>query len=457
MSTNNSSSVIKNRGFLNLWTNQVLVQLAYNSLNFALIIWVFRLTDSNTAVAALLFAVYLPAVLFGLFSGVLVDITDKKKIIMVINVLMALLFIALIFTKGSYVAVLVITFLVNTLAQFYIPAESSAIPIIVKKNQLMNANSLFSVTLFSSFLVGFALAGPLINHLGINTVFGFGAISLSIAAILSFYFPSIINKSSKQSKDLLKALKKRDFPNIRGVAILEIRQTMKLIRTKLAVFSSILILAGVQAVIGILAVIVPSFLERVLQINATDASYIVVIPLGLGMVLGGLIISKVGYKLPKRILVGSAITIAGLLLFSVGVAPLISPVVKYFPRQHPLPFFYQPPLAAILVVGSFLVGMMMVSIMVPSQTVVQENTPEQDRGKVFAVLGTVMAAFSLLPVLFAGVMSDLFGTMPIFIALGGSIVLVGLFTLKPDFFFSEHQLPFYIREFLGLGHWAKRK
>ncbi|MDP3733013.1 MAG: MFS transporter, partial [Candidatus Daviesbacteria bacterium] len=79
------ASVLQNRGFLNLWINQILVQLSYNSLNFALIIWVFKLTDSNLAVAALLFAVYLPAVILGLFTGVLVDLIDRKKIIMMID------------------------------------------------------------------------------------------------------------------------------------------------------------------------------------------------------------------------------------------------------------------------------------------------------------------------------------------------------------------------------------
>src|SRR5438270_12698994 len=104
------SSVIKNRGFLNLWINQILVQLSYNALNFTLIIWVFKLTDSNTAVSALLFSIYLPAVIFGLFSGVLIDLIDRKKIIMLINFFLSLLFFSLIFFKGSYPAILVITF-----------------------------------------------------------------------------------------------------------------------------------------------------------------------------------------------------------------------------------------------------------------------------------------------------------------------------------------------------------
>ena len=142
------ASVIKNRGFLNLWINQILVQLSFNSLNFALIIWVFNLTDSNIAVSALLFSIYLPVVILGLFAGVLVDVTDRRKIIMIINFLLGLCFFSLIFLKTSLPAILVITFAVNALGQFYSLAEASAIPIVVGRNQLLTANSIFSATLY---------------------------------------------------------------------------------------------------------------------------------------------------------------------------------------------------------------------------------------------------------------------------------------------------------------------
>ncbi len=447
------SSVIKNRGFLNLWINQILVQLSYNSLNFALIIWVFKLTDSNTAVSALLFSIYLPAVIFGLFSGVLVDLIDRKKIIMMIDISLAVCFFSLIFLKVSFPAILVIAFLVNMLGQFYAPAEASAIPIIVKKSELITANSLFSATLYTSFLLGFGLAGPLISHLGIDFVFGLGGVLLFLAFLLSTIFPSIVSVPDEQGKKLIVAIKRRNYEDIKDIGLFEIFRTIKLIRGKLPVLSSIVILAGVQMVIGILAVLVPGFLEKSLQIKATDASYILVVPLGLGIVIGGIILGKVGEKLIRRRLVARAIVFVGLLFFLVGTAPLISPAISYFRHPRPVPFFYQPPLSKILIVGSFLLGLAMVSILVPTQTVLQENTAESIRGKVFSVLGVAMSGLSLIPVLLSGILADVFGTTPIFIALGASIILLGLFGLKPSLFFQKHDLPYKMREFLGLGHW----
>lgn len=449
------TSVLKNRGFLNLWINQILVQLSYNSLNFALIIWVFKLTDSNTAVSALLFSIYLPAVILGLFTGVLVDLTDRKKIIMMIDLFLALLFFSLIFFKESYPAILVIAFLINALGQFYAPAEASAIPLVSKRNELITANSVFSATLYTCFLLGFGLAGPLINHLGIDFVFGLGGGLLFLAFLLSLAFPSIKAIPDEQGRKLIQAILRKNYLKIKEIGIFEILETIKLIRGKLSVLSSIMILAGVQVVIGILAVLTPGFLEKTLQIKATDASYVLVIPLGAGIILGGLVLGRIGQRFIKRKLVAKAIFFAGVLFFLVGIAPVISPAIRHLPHPKPLPFFYQPPLSTILALGSFLMGIAMVSILVPSQTVLQQNSPDKDRGKVFSVLGVAMSGLSLVPVLVAGILADIFGTMPIFIGLGAIIMIMGLFGLKPNLFFRKDDLTFNFREFLGLGHWEK--
>lgn len=450
------ASVIKNQGFLNLWVNQILVQLCYNALNFTLIIWVYRLTDSASAVSLLILAIYLPAVVFGLFTGVLVDITDRKKIIMGINLLLSICFFSLTLLRHNFPAILAVTFLINTLSQFYAPAEASAIPLVVKKNQLLTANSLFSMTLYSCFLLGFAFSGPLINHLGVKSVFELGGVILALAFFLSLTFPSIKAATDSAAKKLIKALQKRDFSTVGQIGFEEIRETINLIQGKLVVSSAIMILAGIQMVIGVLAVLLPGFLEKIVKIKATDASYVLVIPLGLGIITGGLILTRIK-KFVKRKLVGKGILFVGLLFFLVGVAPIISPAIRYFKYQpRPLSFITQPPLSTVLVIGSFLLGIAIVSILVPSQTSLQENTPEQDRGKVFSVLGVVISSISLVPVFLTGILADIFGVNPIFIGLGLFIVFVGVFALKPSIFFPESSLPYHIREFLGLGHWEKK-
>ncbi len=67
-----------------------------------------------------------------------------------------------------------------------------------------------------------------------------------------------------------------------------------------------------------------------------------------------------------------------------------------------------------------------------------------------------MSGLALIPVLIAGVSADIFGTTPIFIALGFLTILLGVFGLKPSLFFKEESLSFRVREFLGLGHWEDK-
>jgi len=405
------------------------------------------------AVAAVLLAVYLPAVLFGLFSGVLVDITDRRKIIMTIDLLLSVAIFMLIPLKMSLPAILLITFFINALVQFYGTAEISAIPLIVHKNQLVLANAIFATTLYTSFLLGFGLAGPLINYLGIDFVFELGGLFLIMAFLLSLVFPSIRGALDTQSKTLILAFRKNDYSKFYEIGLKEIGETLRLIKGKLPVLSAIAILAGVQVVVGIIAVLAPGFLEKSLRINATDASYVIVMPLGFGIVAGGVFLGRLGNKLIRRTVIAKAILFAGLLFFLEGISPVISPAISHLPRPKPLPFVTQPPLSVVLTVGSFLLGIALVSILVPSQTVLQENTPEEDRGKVFAVLGVAMSGLSLVPVLLSGLLADIFGTTPIFIGLGSVIMLIGLFGLKPSWFFRKKSLPLHVREFLGLGHW----
>ncbi len=457
MQENNASFIdtIKNKGFLNLWINQILVQLSYNALNFALILWVFHLTNSNFAVSLLLVATYFPPIIFGLFAGILTDLTDRKKMIMWINLLLAICFFLLIPLKNSYLAVLIITFVINSLGQFYAPAESSAIPLIAPRKQLLVANSLFSITLFGSFLVGFGIAGPLMNLLGIDYLLALGGCTLLIAFFLTFLFPSIRNKNDTEGVKLARAIKKRDYRLIISFGRYQINETFALIKGKLTVLTALLILASIQVAIGIFAVIIPAFTEHELRIRAEDISQIIFIPLGVGMVLGGILVGRFGKHFAKRTIISRAILFAGTLLFALGISPLIMPIVKQLPRQMPSPYFHQPPVSAVIAVGSFLLGLAMVSIVVPSQTILQENTTESMRGKIYAVLGVLNAAFTVVPVVIAGAIADFAGTKPIFLLIGGITILIGLLAIWPKFYFERSALPKRVKEFLGLGHWEK--
>ena len=240
------ADVLKNRGFSILWLNQILVQLCYNTLNFALLIWVFKLTGSTLAVSALMLSIYLPSLLFGLLAGVYVDVADRRKIILIIDILLAGGFLMFIFIKGSFPLILLNSFFVNTLGQFFMPTESSSIPMLVSKKQLLLANSLFSLTLYGSFMVGFSAAGPILGYKGINAVFIFGIFAMIIAWIIALNLPIIQVSRGKRFESLPNLI---EIHKMVSLVIREGLQAATFIRGKLNVLAAIALMAGIQRVI----------------------------------------------------------------------------------------------------------------------------------------------------------------------------------------------------------------
>lgn len=442
-------SVIAIPGFRILWFNQLLMQLAINTSNFALVIWVFKLTGSNLAVSALILSIYLPALLFGIFAGVFVDISDRKRIIYIIDFLLAFSFVLFIFIRHSFPLILLNSFLMNSYFQFFIPAESSSIPMLVPKKQLFLANSLFSFTLYGALMVGFSLAGPALRILGINSIFYIGVALLTLAFLISQKLPSLKSlKLKKQTKNLVR------------LTVSETRETVNFVRGKLSVAVSIGLLSAIQGIIGILAVTVSSYMERVLRIHATDASLFVMLPLGLGMVTGALVVGRLFSGLPRRSLVIPSIIIGGILLFIIGAAPALARFFNSLELPESIPhlryFFNAPSLSSTFALVAFTLGFCAVSIIIPSQTILQESTSEKNRGKIFSVLAVMMNAAACLPVLLAGLLADRFGATAVFSWLGIIVFVIGILALRPALFFTEKTLPYSVREFLGLGHWERR-
>ena len=141
--------VLKNRAFLTLWSGQVFSQLAdkvYLVLMIALIASRFQQDDQPISgwVSSTMIASTIPAILFGSIAGVYVDRWSKKGVLVATNLLRGLLVFSLPVmlwavkdwapwgeTPVGFALMLVITFLVSTLTQFFAPAEQSVMPLLV--------------------------------------------------------------------------------------------------------------------------------------------------------------------------------------------------------------------------------------------------------------------------------------------------------------------------------------
>src|SRR5258708_6364186 len=144
----------------------MLLQIAFNMSNFTALLLINQLTGSRFALSLFYAAMTLPAFIFGIFAGAIVDMTDRKKLMLITDAILAALFLAYALTGHSLVAIILIAFASASVSQFFTPAEAATIPLLVKGESLIKANSLFLFTQLGSVMAGYALAGPVIQLFG---------------------------------------------------------------------------------------------------------------------------------------------------------------------------------------------------------------------------------------------------------------------------------------------------
>ncbi len=163
------SRVLKNRSFLLLWLAQLLSQIVFNAANYGVIAIVTAITHSMVMVGLAIASFTLPAVPFSLLAGVYVDYLDKRLVLWVSNALRAsttgLIVVALLWNPHMLIPLYFLTFVISLVTLFFTPAEASAIPLLVSKNDLAPALSLFNITLTIAQALGFLLLGGLITAL----------------------------------------------------------------------------------------------------------------------------------------------------------------------------------------------------------------------------------------------------------------------------------------------------
>lgn len=157
--------------------------------------WLMTSLSSDPLMVALVqAATTLPIFLFALPAGAIADVVSKRKLLIVVQLLMA--FIAALLTyivyKGTITPTLLLLFIfaLGTGAAFVAPAKQSIVPQLVPKEELQSAIALNSVGFNLSRTIGPALAGILIATIGIAAPFAFNAVSfLLIIGTLLLWCP----------------------------------------------------------------------------------------------------------------------------------------------------------------------------------------------------------------------------------------------------------------------------
>lgn len=404
-------SVLSNTSFLFLLISEFFSQFAINLLNFVLLLVAFNLSSSNTAVAGVVLSFTLPSIFFGILAGILVDKWNKKNVLVLTNVFRGMAAFPLIFISDQLFIIYILTFVVSLVTQFFIPAETPIIPLLVEKKMLLTANALFSMGIFGSVIVAYAFSGPLLLILGEKAVF------YLITAF--FVFSSIFALLIRLNLPVGKKKEKINF-------VLELKETISVVAKAEKVYHSLFLLTLLNTLILVIAVIGPGYATNILHIEVEKFPILFVTPAVIGMAIGAVIIGNFLHNKSKQMLakIGMLITGIAVALFPYGSVLTSREFVKEL--NSFLPSRLDITNVHIMVIMAVIIGFAFSLVFVPSNTILQEETTDEQRGKIYGSLNTLVGIASIGPILGVGYAADIFGVSKVLAGIGLFIIGISL-------------------------------
>jgi MFS family permease len=408
--TESPIEVLRNKRFLALWLAQLATQVGGNMVLFGLTVQVFFLTGQSTSVSVLILSFLVPAVIFSAIAGVYIDRLDRRLILVATNIVRAIAFLALLFVSDQLVWIYLLTILVSTATTFFGPAEAAMIPVLVTRRQLLPANSLHILTLQASFFLGFALFGPLFVAIaGPVTMLWVVAGLYFVAAGLCWILPS--HKPPLGAHGAAQAL--GEAGSAVATTFGQLRDGLRYIADNRTIFWPLTYLGITASLIGVLGVLGPGFATEVLGLSERDF-VVVVLPLGLGLVMGILILNLYGHYFSRRRGIETGLIGLGVTLAALSFAQPLTAGFDFGPAVS---------LLSIVIVVAFAAGIAYAFVAVPAQTQLQEELPAHLRGRVFGVLNMLVNISSFLPIVLVGPIADVIGTSPVVLAAAIFVVI----------------------------------
>jgi len=402
--------------FWKLWGSQAVSLVAQNLLNYTLIIRVAELSRgtslANVSVALVIMAFGIPSILFAAVAGVYVDTWNRKRVLFVSNLIRAALLLSYLFVETNLVLLLIVTFLVSTVTQFFAPAEAAAIPRLVDKKELTSANAMFVSTFYVAFIIGYVSAAPLLQKFGANTSYILGSVMFALAAFLISILPNIGGHHEDEHAPSLA----QGARHMVGA----LKQNTKLILSNRKLYFPIAQLMFVQAIISVLLVFAPGVSIALLKGPLKDTSLYLILPAAIGMGLGILFVSRISKKLSATTIMKVGILSAGLAMLGIGLAGQL-----YRHIGQTLPFSVTK-VSLVVAALVLIIGLANSIVSVVGQTTLQQGTNDKDRGKVFGALNMMLNIALTVPVFFAAIAADVFSVTKVISAVGVLVVLIAL-------------------------------
>jgi Na+/melibiose symporter-like transporter len=379
---------------------------------------VYAVTGSTLASAITLLASFMPQVLAGLVAGVFVDRWDRKRTMVVANLLLALGLVPLVLldvTDRIWVVYVVLVW-ESLVEVFFGPAEQAMLPRLVDDDELVTANALNGQNQQLSRLVGGALGGLAAAAGGIAAVALLDVVTFLVATALVARIrttgrvpvsgggpePAVGSESGSEPAELLSGR----FAELREEWRDGLRAAWGSPPVRVLLLFCLITATGE----GIMGTLFAPYVRSVLH-GGPGVLGVITSVQAVGGIAGGFVVASLGDRISPVRMLGAGAVVFGLVDLAIFLYPLA----------------YVAPWPA--AVGMVVVGLPGALVSAGMMTLFQRNTHDAQRGRVFSLVFVVRSAAMVVGTTCAGLLGESVGIIAVLAFQGVGYVVAGLLVL----------------------------
>lgn len=343
--------------------------------NFALSLYVLKITGSGTQFASVLAVAMLPRILLGPFMGVLADRFDRKTTIVFLDLLSGILVGtgALVFMVTGELTMGMIYFLqlsLTIISVLFEPSIASVMPSLVPKDELMDVNAVKSVLRTLIEFTAPILGGVLLGLTSLGIVMIFNALSFICSAISETFIDIPKRAPHKEALSLNSFFK-------------DLGEGLQFAKSKKVILS--IVFAGIIlnfSLGGLFEVGIAYVLKEVLQVN--DSLYGIFLSVTLvGMLVAPFATTSLFRKIEMTKFMAFAFSLSGVITLLMGGVIYVATQNGFNSWQLPYGALAVLSIVMIIFIGgcNIVIGTMM-----------QQQVPIEMMGRVSSMMGALITA-----------------------------------------------------------------
>lgn len=176
-----------NKNFFLLWQGQLVSVFGDALYSIALGFWVLQETGSTAIMGSIMALVTIPRIILGPLSGVIVDRSDRKRLIVLGDAIRGIGMLLIAFAAiGGFLKVwmvMLMGIILGICSSFFNPSIQSVLPDIVPKENIIKANSSYQMATTGADIIGQSIGGLIYTILGAPMMFLFNGISYIFSAV----------------------------------------------------------------------------------------------------------------------------------------------------------------------------------------------------------------------------------------------------------------------------------